>query len=229
MLPAVARPANLELQLAVLTTVYHWLQAFQDLRWRGKPDCQIGATHWQEWLQADAQRDAVQGVGPPPLRHEPSMRRPLGRALAPRTVPLANLPFDRAPKGAIRKSVPLPGARGATEPTKCPLCADKYYTSGVMLEHLAWHAVHATAPTEGKEAPPHMLQGRARRSPWHAPYAQRPPSPKRLATQRPRGRKRRHPTRPLEPAVQAIRGPSPHDWPLWPPRGPPWEQAPHTP
>ena len=43
--PAAAHPADLELQLGVPTTVYHWLQAFQDLRWRGKPDRQIGSTH----------------------------------------------------------------------------------------------------------------------------------------------------------------------------------------
>ena len=71
--------------------------------------------------------------------------------------------------------MPLPPARGATEPTKCPLCADKYYTSGAMLEHLAWHAVHAAAPADDKEAASNILQGRARRSPWHAPYARRPP------------------------------------------------------
>ena len=29
--PAAARPADLELQLVVPTTVYHWLQAFHDL------------------------------------------------------------------------------------------------------------------------------------------------------------------------------------------------------
>ena len=29
--PAAAHPADLELQLAVATTVYHWLQAFHDL------------------------------------------------------------------------------------------------------------------------------------------------------------------------------------------------------
>ena len=98
-----------------------------------------------------------------------------GRALAPQTVPLANLPFDLAPEGAIRKSVPLPPARGATEPMKCPLCADKYYTSGAMLEHLAWHAVHAAAPVDDKEAACSMLQGMARRFPWHAAYARRPP------------------------------------------------------
>ena len=48
--PAAAHPADLELQLAVPTTVYHWLQAFHDLQWRGKPDRGIGATHWQAWL-----------------------------------------------------------------------------------------------------------------------------------------------------------------------------------
>ena len=62
--PAAAHPADPELQLAVPTTVYHWLQAFHDLRWRGKPDSQIGSTHWQTWLQADAQRDVIRILGP---------------------------------------------------------------------------------------------------------------------------------------------------------------------
>ena len=172
--PAAAYPADLELQLAVPTTVYHWLQAFHDLRWKGKPDRQIGSMHWQTWLQADAQRDAIQSLGPAPATQalDAAAR---GRALAPHTVPLANLPFEPATEGAIWKSVPLPPARGATEPTKCPLCADKYYTSGAMLEHLAWHAVHAAAPVDDKEAASNILQGRAGRSPWHAPYARRPP------------------------------------------------------
>ena len=99
-----------------------------------------------------------------------------GRALAPHTVLLANLPFHPAPKSSICKSVPLPPARGATEPKKCLLCAENFYTSGAMLEHLAWDAVHAAAPAEDKEAASHILQGRARRSPSHAPYAQPPPS-----------------------------------------------------
>ena len=87
------------------------------------------------------------------------------------------LPFVPATEGAIQKSMPLFPARGATVPTKCPLCADKYYTSGAMLEHLAWHAVHAAAPVDDKEAASNILQGRARRSPWHASYAWRPPAP----------------------------------------------------
>ena len=172
--PAAAHPANLELQLAVPTTVYHWLQAFHDLRWRGKPDRQIGSTHWQAWLQADAQRHAVRSLGPAPATRALDAAAP-GRALAPHTVPLADLPLESATEGAIRKSVPLPPARGATEPTKCPLCVDKYYTSGAMSEHLAWHAVHAAAPVDDKEAASNILQGRARRSPWHTPYARRPP------------------------------------------------------
>ena len=172
--PAAAHPADPELQLSVPTTVHHWLQAFHDLQWRGKPDRQIGSTHWQTWLQADPQRDAIRSLGPAPATRALHAAAP-GRALAPHTVPLANLPFEPATEGAIRKSVPLPPARGATEPTKCPLCADKYYTSGAMLEHLAWHAVHAAAPVDDKEAASNILQGRARRSPWHAPYAWRPP------------------------------------------------------
>ena len=174
MWPAAAHPANLELQLAVRGAVDHWLQAFHDLQCRGKPDHQIGATHWQAWLQTDAQRDAVRSPGPAPAtRALDAAAR--GRPLAPHTVPLANLPFEPAPEGAIRKWVPLPPARGATEPTKCPLCADKYYTSGATLEHLAWHAVHVAAPVDDKEASSNILQGRAPRSPWHAPYARRPP------------------------------------------------------
>ena len=172
--PAAAHPADVEFQLAVPTAVYHWLRAFHNLRWRGKPDRQIAATHWQAWLQTDAQRAAVWSLGPAPATRALDAAAP-GRALAPHTVPLANLAFEPAPEGAIRKSVPLPPARGATEPTKCPLCADKYYTSGAMLEHLAWHAVHAAALVDDKEAASNIPPGRARRSPWHDPYARRPP------------------------------------------------------
>ena len=174
LLPAAAHLADLELKLAVPTTVYHWLQAFHDLRWRGKPDHRIGSTHWQAWLQADAQRDVVRSLGPAPATRALDAAAP-GHGLAPNTVPLANLLFETATEAAIWKSVPLPPARGATEPTKCPMCADKYYTSGAMLEHLAWHAVHDAAPVDDKEAASNILQGRARRSPWHAPYALRPP------------------------------------------------------
>ena len=98
--PAAAHPADLELQLAVPTAVYHWLQAFHDLRWRGKPNRQIGATQWQAWLQADAQRNAVRSLGPTPATRAPDAAAP-GRALAPHTVPLANLPFKPAPEDAI--------------------------------------------------------------------------------------------------------------------------------
>ena len=218
--PAAAHPADLELQLAVPTTVYHWLQAFHDLRWRGKFDRQICCTHWQTWLQADAQRDAIRSLGPAPATRALDAAAP-GRALAPHTVPLANLSFEPATEGAIRKSVPLPAARVATEPTKCPLCADKYYTSGAMLEHLAWHAVHAATPVDDKEAASNILQGRARRSPWHAPYARRP-RPRRPTTQT---AMRRQPERPRGPAVRPNKGPSPRGWPPWPPCGLRWERA----
>ena len=99
---AAAHPADLELQLAVPTTVYNWLQALHDLRWRGKPDRQIGSTHWQTRLQADAQRDAIWSLGPAPATRALDAAAP-GCALAPHTVPLANLPFEPATEGAIWK------------------------------------------------------------------------------------------------------------------------------
>ena len=117
--PAAAHLADPELQLAVPTTVYHWLQAFHDLRWRGKPDRQIGSTHWQTWLQADAQRDAIRSLGPAPATRALDAAAP-GRALAPHTIPPANLPFEPATEGPIRKSVPLRPARGATETNEMP-------------------------------------------------------------------------------------------------------------
>ena len=132
--PAAAHPADLELQLAVPTTVYHWLQALQDLQCRGKPDRRIGSTHWQTWLQADAQRDAIRSLGPAPATRALDAAAP-GRTLAPHTVPLANLPFEPAAKGAIRRPQPqaahhadgdeeapgaAPGTGGAAQPGSIP-------------------------------------------------------------------------------------------------------------
>ena len=114
--PATALPADLEVQLAVPTTMYHWLQVFHDLRWRGKPHRQIGATHWQEWLQADAPHAAASGLGPTPTARALDTLAP-GCMLAPHTVPLGNLPFDPAPESSFCTSVPLPPVRGATELT----------------------------------------------------------------------------------------------------------------
>ena len=183
-----ALPAHLQLQLTVPTTVYHWLQACHDLRWRGKPDRRIGVTHWQEWLLADAQHAAIRGMRPGPAARALDASRP-GRTLAPYTVLLANLPFNPAPESSVRMLVPLPPARGATKPSECLSCADRFYTSGAMMEQLAWHKVHAAAPAEDREAASHILQGRAGRSLWHAPYAQ--PFPLRgLATRRPPERER---------------------------------------
>ena len=100
--PAAAHLADLELQLAVPTTVYHCLQVFHHLRWRGKPERQIGAKHGQEWLQADTQRDAIRSLGTAPATRALDAAAP-GRGSAPHTVPLANLPFDQAPDGTIQK------------------------------------------------------------------------------------------------------------------------------
>ena len=46
-----------------------------------------------------------------------------------------------------------------------------------MMEHMAWHAVHAASHAEERETAFHILHPKAQRSPWHAPYATRPPLP----------------------------------------------------
>ena len=119
MWPAAVLSPDLELQLAVPTTVYHWLQAFHNLRCRGKPDRKIGATHWQEWLLADAQRNTVRGPGPAPAARALNVSVS-SSVLAPRGIPLANLPFDPAPERSIRKSVPLPSGKRGHETHKMP-------------------------------------------------------------------------------------------------------------
>ena len=116
--PEAALSADLELQLVVLTPVYHFLQSFIDLRWSGKPDRKRGARHWQGWLQADTQHAAIRGLGPAPTARALDASAP-GRALAPHMLPLANLPFNLAPESSVLKSVSHPQARGATELLKC--------------------------------------------------------------------------------------------------------------
>ena len=172
--PAAAHPADLELQLAVrpqCTPGY-----------KPSTTCDGGAIPTAKSAPHTGKRGCRQtrsampsGVSGPRPRHEPSMRRARPARWCHtrfhwRTCP-SNQP-GRAPSGS---RVPFPLARGATEPTKCPLCADKYYTSGAMLEHPAWHALHAAAPVDDKEAASNILQGRAQRAPWQAPYARRPP------------------------------------------------------
>ena len=170
------------------------------------------AAHHRSGPRARARSEGPRPVGP-------------GRALAQHTIRPANLPFDPAPESSIHKSVPLAPARGATDPTKCPLCAEKFHTSGAMMEHLEWHAVHAAATPEDKEAATQILQGQAQRSPWHAPYAQRPPPQRRNATRRPQ---KGGETQPGGLAVRPTRDPSLRGWPLLccePPMG----RAPRTP
>ena len=60
-------------------------------------------------VASSMQRDVIRSLGPAPATRALDAAAP-GRTLAPHTVPLANLPFERATEGAIRKSVPLPPA-----------------------------------------------------------------------------------------------------------------------
>ena len=190
MWPAVGQPADLELQLAVLTTVYHWLQAFHDLQ-PGQPQklpfsakkpsttCDGGANPTAKSAPRTGKRGCRHtrsempfGVSGPRPRHEPSMRRPRAARWRHTRFHWPTCPLNQRRRAPSTSRCRSPRCK---EPTKCPLCADKYYTSGAMLEHLAWHAVHAAAPVDDKVAASNILQGRARTSPWHAPYARRPP------------------------------------------------------
>ena len=76
-----------------------------------------------------------------------------------------------------------------------PLVCKQVLHKWGMLEHPAWHAVHASALAEDRETASHIIQARVRKCPRHAAYAQRPPSaqaPDDAATQG-EGRGRRPP------------------------------------
>ena len=183
--------------------------------------------HWQEWLQADAQRAAVQGSGPAPRTRALDGTAP-GCALAPHTVPLANLPFDPEPEGGIRKSVPPPRHGGPRSQGNAP-----YVQTSRTQVGRCWNTLRGTPCT-----PPPQWKTR-RRPPTSStrghgdlcgmPRTPRAPYPRRPATRRPQRTRRRRPERPQGLAVQPNKGPSPRDWPPWPPCGPHWERAPHTP
>ena len=115
------------------------------------------------------------GVSHPRPRHEPSMRRPRAARWRHTRFHWPTCPSTQRQRAPSESRCRSPRRGGPQSQRNGPLCADKYYTSGAMLKHLAWHAVHAAAPVDDKEAAPDMLQGRARRSPWHAQYARRPP------------------------------------------------------
>ena len=121
--------------------------------------------------------------------------------------------------------MPLPPARGATEPTKCPLCADKYYTSGAMLD--TWRGTRGTLPPRQttRRRPPTSSRG-GHGGPHGMPCTPGTPRARRPATRRARWRR---PERPRGLAVQPNKDPSPRGWPTWPPCGPRWKRAPHTP
>ena len=229
--PAAAHPADLELQLAVPTTVYHWLQAFHDLQWRGKPYRQIGSTHWQTWLQADAQRDAIRGLGPAPATRALDAAAP-GRTLAPHTVPLANLPFEparRAPFGSRCRPPPREGPRSRrnapcvqTRTTQAGQCWNTW--AGTRCTLLPRRTTRRLPPTscKGEHGGPHGTP--------RTPGTSRPRQPTTQTAMR------RHPGRPRGPAVRPDQGPcpSPRGWPPWPPWlprppgppcGPRWERA----
>ena len=222
--PAAAHPADLELQLAVPTTVYHWLQAFQDLRWRGKPGRQIGSTHWQARLQADAHRDAVRSLGPAPATRVLDAAAP-GRALMPHMVPLANLLFKPATEGAIRMRCRSSRREGLWNQRNAPCVQTSTTQAGQCWN--TWRGRQCTLQPRWmtRRRPPTSCKG-GHGGPHGTPRTASAPSPRRSTTQTVM---RRHPERPRGPAVRPNKGPSSRGWPPWPSLRPRWERALRTP
>ena len=107
--PAAAHHADLELQLAVSSTVYHWLQAFHDLRWRGKSAARTGKRGCRQ--TRSAMPSGVLGLRP---RHEPSMRRPRAACWPHTRFHWATCPSNqprRAPSGSRWRSPRREGPR----------------------------------------------------------------------------------------------------------------------
>ena len=167
---AAALPAHLELQLAVTTTVYHWVQAFHDLQWRGNPDRQIGATHWQEWLQAKAQRASVGGLGPAPTARALDASAPSGR-WRPTQSCRPTYPSTRRQRAPCASRCCSLRQGGPHNPQSAPYVQTSSTQAGLCSR--TWRGTRCPGRRQGSG--PHILQGRARRSPWHVPYAERPP------------------------------------------------------
>ena len=227
--PEAAHPADLELGLAVRTTVCNCLQAFHDLRWRGKPDRQIGATHWQEWLQADEQRDAVQGLGPAPATRALDGSAS-GHALAPHTVPLANLPFDAVPEGRHLQFGAAPSGMGGHKTNEVPpMCGKVLQKRGdAGTPGVARGARRRPSGRQGGDLP--HPPGAGMEIPVASPVRSAPPPPSQAAG---------HAAAPVEEGEASEAAPgagsaahqgsiSARLAPLTP-LGPPWERAPHTP
>ena len=222
--PAAAHPADLELQLAGPTTVYHWLQAFHDLRWRGKPDRQIGSTHWQTWLQADAQRDAVRSLGPAPATRALDVAA-LGRAFRHTRFHWPTCPSNqrrRAPSGSRCRS---PKREGPRNQRNTPHVQTSTTQAGQCWN--TWRGTQCTLQPRWttRRRPPTSCTG-GHGGPHGTPRTPGAPRPRRPTTQT---ATRRHPERPQGPAVRPNEGPSPRGWPPWPPCGPCWERALRTP
>ena len=202
--PAAAHPADLELQLAVPTTVYHWLQAFHDLRWRSKPDRQIGSTHWQTWLQADAQRDAARGLGPAPATRALDAAAP-GRTLAPHTVPLANLPFEPAARAPFGSRCSSPRREGPRSRRNAPCVRTSTTPAGRCWN--TWRGTRCTLRPRRttRRRPPTSCRGE-HGGPRGTPRTPGAPRPRQPTTQM---EVRRHPERPRGPAVRPHQGPCP--------------------
>ena len=222
--PAAAHPTDLELQLAVPTTVYHWLQPFHDLQWRGKPDRKSAPRTGKSGCRRT--RNATpSGISDPPPRHEPSMRRPRAARWRHTRFHWQACPSTQRRRAPSESRCRFPRRGGPQSRRNAPYVQTSTTQAGQCWN--TWRGTRCTPPprwTTRRRPPPSSKRGHkgSRGIPL---YTRRPP-PRRPATQK---ATRRRLERPRELALQPNKDPSPRNWPPWPPCGPRWERAPHTP
>ena len=107
----------------------------------------------------------------------PSMCRPLSRPWRRTRSRLPTCPATRHRRALSASWCPSLLQGEPWSPPNAPFFADKFCTSGPLIEHLAWHAVHPAAPAEDREAASGILQQKARRSCGTPPAPSAPPPP----------------------------------------------------
>ena len=119
--PAAALPADLELQVAVPTRVYHWLQAFHDLRGGASPTAKsaprTGRTGYRQTRStlasevSEPRQPQGPSISPPLAAHGPGGQphlRPSAGELHPQ---VGTASSGEGGHGAHKMPTPLPGAR----------------------------------------------------------------------------------------------------------------------
>ena len=219
--PAAAHLADLELQLAVPTAVYHWLEAFHDLRWKGqaRPPNRLHAlanvaasrraARCHPGYRARARDTSPRCGGPGP--HTGATHSATGQ------------PALRTSGGGRHSEVGAapPWREGPRSRRNAPCVRTSTTQAGQCWN--TWRGTRCTLRPRRttRRRPPTSCRGE-HGGPHGTPRTPGAPRPRQPTTQT---EMRRHPERPREPAVRPHQGPCPSPLaPLAPPvpRAPLW-------